>query len=212
MDRGLTVNQVICRSNRHASICPRGSSGIGARLLSGILCRSESCRGLFVDVAQLGEQRTRNAQVAGSFPAVGFMEAFFFDDVRKAPFGWDLARDVPQAKELLLKNKYAVWSLDHDIGMQMACPECLKELPPDIVLTESSMRSILEKGCDHMEHGTHLVKWMLENEDKIQWPTACVIHSANPYGSKRMAEMLRHKCRVIVKFYDLGWLSSILPV
>ncbi len=62
------MDQVLCRSNRHASIGPRGSSGIGARLLSGILCRSESCRGLLnykddtrfqslIDMGSSGEDR-----------------------------------------------------------------------------------------------------------------------------------------------------------
>jgi len=47
------------------------------------------------------------------------MKKFFFDDVREAPsHEWVVARTVPEAKEILLKESFDVMSLDHDIGYQ----------------------------------------------------------------------------------------------
>ncbi len=121
------------------------------------------------------------------------MKKFFFDDVRDLPGSdWDLARDVPQARELLLKTDYDVWALDHDIGMQMLCEKCnvqLWERTDDI--SGQAFRDAEAKfqdGCAHYETGTKLVKWAIETLTK--WPRLVIIHSSNPWGAERMKGLL----------------------
>lgn len=139
------------------------------------------------------------------------LRKFFFDDVRDAPDStWVVARDVPEAMRILSEQRFDVWSLDHDIGMQMACDECYKEVRranPGIA-SRAEMEDALIRGCNHSEHGTHLVKWALET--LTEWPQLCIIHSANRYGSERMRSLLEDKVnRVLVSFYNKEFLRSI---
>jgi hypothetical protein len=140
------------------------------------------------------------------------MNKFFFDDVREAPDDtWTVARDVPAAKAVLAAEYFDVWSLDHDIGMQMMCIQCYNEIPKPITTADLANSTALEDklrlGCTHMEHGTDLARWALENI--VRWPELIVIHSANPYGAKRMRDMLVEKTQVIGIRYDKETLRSI---
>lgn len=127
---------------------------------------------------------------------------FFFDDVREAPGPeWVVARNVPEAKQILKMQEFDVWSLDHDIGMEMLCRICYQESELSLKLPNGlvDMNNFKETeakyadGCIHQETGTALVKWMIENLTK--WPELVIIHSSNPYGSERMLGILKDKVK-----------------
>lgn len=135
------------------------------------------------------------------------MNKLFFDDVRDKPGDdWFLARDVPEAKRLMELMPFNVMSLDHDIGFQMMCDTCHAEVVASLreeegkgVPMEKLSEALIEKshlGCPHMEHGTDLAKWMVENLQL--WPSLIIIHSANPYGAQRMADILKEKTQVMI--------------
>lgn len=132
------------------------------------------------------------------------MRKFFFDDVRAKPGDeWVLARDVPQAREILSVQDFDVMSLDHDIGMQMMCKQCYDEIPKPFQSGVADHKLIVEKlklGCVHMEHGTDLAKWMVEH--LTVWPRLIVIHSANRYAAERMASILNPYSVVRIIRYD----------
>ena len=125
---------------------------------------------------------------------------FFFDDIREAPeVNWVVARDVPTAQEILSKTAFDIWSLDHDIGFQMMCEKCQKEIGYDGIVLDAMLLSKLREGCNHALNGTHLAAWALDN---IQvWPQLIIIHSANPYGAERMRDMLSTKTNCTIMNY-----------
>lgn len=123
------------------------------------------------------------------------IKKLFYDDVRLPPdASWALAVNNAEAKALLLREKFDIISLDHDIGYQMMCSDCLKEagITDETTLTEMEQdKSWFEqvvKGCTHTENGTHLAQWMLEN--LTDWPKLIILHSANQYGRERMFNIL----------------------
>ena len=85
----------------------------------------------------------------------------FLDDLRAAPFGWAVARNVKDCKFLILlaiqQNNFEAISLDHDLG----------EGEPT---------------------GYDLVNW-IEMEDA--WPDKKpIIHSMNPVGRRNMSRVI----------------------
>ena len=127
------------------------------------------------------------------------MKKFFFDDLRDAPDpGWVVARNVTEAKQVLRTCTFDVMSLDHDIGMRMRCDRCHDEIPKPI--TKFQLEQKLERGCAHSEHGTDLAKWMVPN--LTSWPKLIIIHSANPYGAKRMKSILGRYAEVKIIAHD----------
>lgn len=120
------------------------------------------------------------------------MRKFFFDDVRAAPDGtWIVARDVAHAKEILSREDFDVWSLDHDIQFEMMCDLCSEQSRKDFREgNDHALEDILMKGCEHIETGTHLVQWIVENRRKFQWPRLIILHSGNHYGRNRMESIL----------------------
>ena len=127
------------------------------------------------------------------------MKKFFFDDLRDAPGpDWVVARSVTEAKQVLRKCTFDVMSLDHDIGVPMMCARCLDEIPKPI--TKSRVKVKLKLGCAHREHGTDLANWMVPN--LASWPKLIIIHSANPYGAKRMKSILRPYAEVKIIAHD----------
>lgn len=88
------------------------------------------------------------------------------DDMRVPPEGWEWAKSNEEAKQLLSNNDVQAISMDHDMR-----PEHYTNL-----------------GVSMSGSGLDLVKWMIEN-DKV--PPDITIHSWNPTGARRMAELLR---------------------
>lgn len=135
------------------------------------------------------------------------LRKFFFDDVRKAPGpDWIVARDVPEAKLRLATTAFDVMSLDHDIGMQMMCDKCYDEIAKPV--TDPAVIEKLHLGCQHMQHGTDLAKWMVEQI--LEWPRLIIIHSANPYGAQRMADLLDPHAPVLVRPYHMCRYDTII--
>ena len=126
------------------------------------------------------------------------MRKLFFDDVRKAPDDtWMVARGIPDAKELMTAFAFDIMSLDHDIGFQMICEKCYEETDWDV---DDPITHMLRIGCNHTENGTTLAKWMIENLKA--WPSLIFIHSANPYGVRRMQDILSVKTPTIIGTFD----------
>lgn len=145
------------------------------------------------------------------------MKKLFVDDVRDTPDEtWILARDVPTAKDFIQTVEFDVMSLDHDIGFQMVCHECLdeeraknkdigKENSPTLI--QEIQAKLIQGGCKHHETGTGLAQWMVDNLKK--WPKLIVVHSANPYGAERMMSLLGPKTRCVRIAYNKATLRSI---
>ena len=96
------------------------------------------------------------------------------DDIRPAPIGWYWAKNFEQAVKLFQSYKITHASLDHDLA-----PE-----------------HYVENAETKEKTGYDLINWM--ERFKI-WPSeSCVVHSLNPVGARRMAEVIaRHyECRV----------------
>lgn len=115
------------------------------------------------------------------------------DDIRKAPDNsWNWARTNDAAKELLLRQPYDEISMDHDMGLHDYDAD---ELYADLKCLPEWSRP---------EEGWELVQWMLENSAAgiIEIPPKITIHSWNPYGAERMANMFRNAgYKVMVKPY-----------
>jgi len=95
------------------------------------------------------------------------------DDIRRPPDdSWTWARTNEQAAGLLSLNEVYIISLDYDLG--------LHEFDPD------DEDAIFYKGP--LPLGVELVEWMVKN-DKV--PPTVIIHSWNPPGAQKMAEILR---------------------
>ena len=127
------------------------------------------------------------------------LKKFFFDDVREAPDkDWVVARDVSEAKQVLLKDAFDVMSLEHDIGMRTMCKRCYDDIPKPI--TNSQLEEKLRLGCLHREHGTDLATWMVQN--LANWPNLIIIHSSNPYGAERMKAILEPHADIKIIDYE----------
>ena len=121
------------------------------------------------------------------------MEKLFFDDIRNPPdTSWDVARNVEQAKEMLVRTAYDVISLDHDIGFALVCPDCGTD------------------SCPHFQTGTDLARWLADGIDEgylTPAPKLTIIHSFNPEGADRMREIIGSRSDVRIAAYgSLGYL------
>ncbi len=95
------------------------------------------------------------------------------DDVRRPPGdSWEWARTNDQAKAFLLRNDVVEASLDHDMGGHTVNPDD----PESYFIAGHSE-----------DNGFRLVEWMVE-KDII--PPKIRIHSWNPSGARRMANLL----------------------
>lgn len=145
------------------------------------------------------------------------MNKLFFDDVRDAPDEtWDVARTVRDAMMMMKDKRYDIMSLDHDIGFQMCCDECYKEMKAEAkgpLITEETAVKYFTEGCKHMLHGTDLAMWMKESWSPLnvfnKWPSLILVHSANPYGAQRMMDILTPftLCRRV--FYNKEMLRNV---
>lgn len=102
------------------------------------------------------------------------MIRLFHDDVRPAPEGWILAKTNDEAIDILITGEVIECSLDHDLG--------------DIPTGETDPQEVMFLKGTAEETGVHLVEWMIKNDcvpDRIQ------IHSWNPQGAQRMANLLK---------------------
>lgn len=106
------------------------------------------------------------------------------DDVRRAPEGWLWARTNDEARAILIEHDVIEASLDHDLGR-----EGQDEFPDDEELLFGDYGE---------ENGVDLVRWMIENNAV---PPLVRIHSWNPAGSKRMADL----------FQDAGYGVFVAP-
>lgn len=109
------------------------------------------------------------------------------DDIRRPPDdSWEWARTNDDAKRLLETGDVTEISLDHDLGLHGADPDV-----PDADL------QCLPEGM-RPEEGWELVRWMVLL-DLV--PPRVTIHSHNPAGAKRMADILR----------DNGYACTVRP-
>lgn len=108
------------------------------------------------------------------------------DDCRRPPDdSWVWARTNDEAKKFLETGQVVEASLDHDLGLHEVDPDL-----PDADLYAGSAE----------DNGFMLVRWMCEN-DLI--PPTITVHSWNPDGARRMAQLLRDAgCRAVVKPYS----------
>ena len=100
----------------------------------------------------------------------------WLDDVRPCPFvgNWQVATNYAEAVDILSKYDVIRCSLDHDLAWE--------HYDQSVARNE-----YLEKT------GLDVVRWMAESG---RWPaTAPIVHSHNPVGARRMAEILAdHYC------------------
>lgn len=110
------------------------------------------------------------------------MNKLWVDDIRRPPEGqWIWARTNEDAKEALAVYYITEISMDHDMGHHDRDPD--------------DEDSIFLRG-DAEEDGTELAKWMIEFG---LVPQKVTIHSWNPDGAKRMANLLRPHCLTLVE-------------
>lgn len=106
----------------------------------------------------------------------------WLDDIRPAPIGWTLATHAASALQHLLTGQVIEASLDHDLGWCDTCSE-LAKLEGGIILNP-----VIVNQCPHVPQGSELAKWMVEQD---AWPKERItIHSWNPDGARRMANIL----------------------
>lgn len=114
-----------------------------------------------------------------NFPMINL----YMDDVRQPYIGYEVARTVQAAREMLATGQVDRCSLDHDMG---ACPECTeKRIDVGDMLTPETT---FMYWCRHADDGTKLVQWMIETGN---WPLEKPqVHSHNPDGRKRMQGLI----------------------
>ena len=107
------------------------------------------------------------------------------DDIRPAPKGWEWARTNSRAMELLAKHEVEEISLDHDLGLHTFTEQDIRD-HPDLVFGRGQAD----------ETGYDLVRWMCDTGNV---PRRVTVHSWNPDGARRMADLLNdagHECKV----------------
>jgi hypothetical protein len=110
----------------------------------------------------------------------------WLDDIRPAPVGWTWVKTADEAREKLQTQIVTHASLDHDLG---ACETCMGGRTAEQWLEEHNCMQM--PNCEHFGTGYTLVCWMEQNDI---WPTEfCTIHSRNPAGRMRMAQVISKK-------------------
>lgn len=119
------------------------------------------------------------------------MNKLWLDDIRRSPDeSWDWARTISAAQELFEQKSYDVCSLDHDMGLHDYDPD---EQDADLRVAPDRWR---------YEDGTELAYWMAKTNNV---PPRIIVHSWNPPGAAKMADILRRhhsKPVVIVQPYS----------
>jgi len=92
----------------------------------------------------------------------------WIDDVRECPYiGWVWAKNYDEAIEILKTNKVRQCSIDHDLSFLQ-------------------YRNMYDPFTE--KTGYDIVLWMEENDI---WPEEVpIVHSHNPVGAKRMADVI----------------------
>lgn len=110
------------------------------------------------------------------------------DDIRRPPDdSWVWVRTNQQAMAVLTVHIVDEISMDHDLG--------LHEADPDVQDAD------MQRGWDEENDGAKLAQWMCDHNHV---PPKVTVHSWNPDGAKRMANILRdHESQpqVIVRPY-----------
>lgn len=104
----------------------------------------------------------------------------FLDDMRKAPFGWELVKTADACITVLRTRKVDELSLDHDLAEEHYAPSTGYSEPP---------KQYREKT------GYDVVKWMVEQAaaGAFTWPPVVILHTLNPVGRENMrATIARH--------------------
>jgi hypothetical protein len=110
----------------------------------------------------------------------------WLDDMRPAPVGWQWAKTVQEAQELLSTGDVDEASLDHDLG---ACEKCLGGKTPEQWLEETNFTAMPH--CDHFGTGYNLVCWM---EEHNIWPKQKpTVHSRYPAGRTKMQQAINRR-------------------
>lgn len=118
----------------------------------------------------------------------------WLDDIRPAPAGWHHVKNIREAKDVLMTGLVTHASLDHDLG---ACAECMGGKTVEEWMADHNNQAM--PYCSHVGTGYDLVCWMEENNI---WPSiGIVIHSKNPVGKARMAQVMM-KC--VPRKYFIG--------
>lgn len=122
------------------------------------------------------------------------MKKLWFDDsdARGCPIGWERARNVEEAIDILRDGNVVECSLDHDIE--------------DGIWNGYSEPTPLT--------GADLCKWMANNLPPAKWPHTIRIHSRNMGGGvEKMKSILRDYkpsfTEVIVKMFEPGMVEEL---
>lgn len=120
----------------------------------------------------------------------------FLDDIRPAPKGWDLARSVREAINMVEgipgSEQYEI-SLDYDLGMTAdVCKTCNnrgwgRSDGPDYC---PDCTHVIVSNDEAAPTGDAFLKWVFEMHmnypDYDYLPTKIYLHTANPVGRQRM--------------------------
>lgn len=98
----------------------------------------------------------------------------YIDDLRKCPSGWTLARTISEAIRILATQNVEEVSIDHDIATE--CCGCTKSSNE----TFEPVAWFLREQC----------KSILVGIEDIRIKPKVTLHTANPIGAKKMAEIL----------------------
>lgn len=107
----------------------------------------------------------------------------WLDDRRPAPPGWLHAMTVDEAKKVLEAHDVEMASLDHDLGI---CDDCRAGRTDEEIFRDNIYQAM--PNCDHAGTGYTLVCWFEETGLKPKQKP--FVHSANPFGSQRMRQVL----------------------
>lgn len=112
------------------------------------------------------------------------------DDCRPPPDDtWTWARTNESAKMYLLTDSVDEASLDHDLGLHGVDPGNPAAIARGIVREREKRRR------REVETGADLAEWMVKYH---QIPARVTIHSMNPVGAQRMAQILAPATLVVI--------------
>lgn len=97
----------------------------------------------------------------------------FVDDLRKSPQGWHHAKTISEAIRTLATHEVEEVSLDHDISHA-------------VMMENNGNRSVIARPFPCGET-FEPVAWFLK---AIKYRGKVTLHTANPIGAKKMAEIL----------------------
>lgn len=112
------------------------------------------------------------------------MVRLWHDDVRPPPAGWTHAWDNDEAIRILEENDVEEASLDHDLGASAVKVDEDGRFDPD--------DPALYQAGRHEDDGTKLAEWLAEHPEFC--PPRVNVHSWNPAGARRMADIISAGC------------------